>query len=32
LLRDISGNCFERKIDARGSELRIQLPASECAW
>lgn len=32
LLRDINGNCFERKIDAAGSELRIQLPAGDCAW
>jgi hypothetical protein len=32
LLRDINGNCFERKIDQAGTELRIQLPAAECAW
>jgi len=32
LLRDINGNCFERKIDGRGTEMRIQLPAAECAW
>ena len=32
LLRDINGNCFERKTDAGGSELQVQLPASECAW
>ena len=32
LLRDINGYCFERKIDASGTELRIQLPASDCAW
>ena len=32
LLRDIDGNCFERKIDTRGNELRIQLPAADCAW
>ncbi len=32
LLRDINGNCFERKTDANGSELRVQLPAGECAW
>ena len=32
LLRDINGNCFERKIDPAGTELRIQLPATECAW
>ena len=32
LLRDINGNCFERKIDTAGTELRIQLPASDCAW
>jgi len=32
LLRDINGNCFERKIDQAGTELRIQLPATECAW
>jgi hypothetical protein len=32
LLRDINGHCFERKIDAAGTELRVQLPASDCAW
>ncbi|HJP35355.1 MAG: hypothetical protein QF609_09295 [Gammaproteobacteria bacterium] len=32
LLRDIDGNCFERKVDARGNELRTQLAAAECAW
>ena len=32
LLRDINGQCFERKVDAAGTELRIELPASECAW
>ena len=32
LLRDINGSCFERKIDQAGTELRIQLPATECAW
>lgn len=32
LLRDINGNCFERKLDTAGTEMRIQLPASECAW
>lgn len=32
LLRDINGNCFERKIDPQGTELRVELPASECAW
>ena len=32
LLRDINGNCYERKIDQTGTELRIQLLGSECAW
>ena len=32
LLRDINGNCFERNVDSAGTELRVQLPASECAW
>ena len=32
LLRDINGNCFERKIDQAGTELRIQRPATECSW
>ena len=32
LLRDLHGNCFERKTDKAGNELRVQLPASECAW
>ena len=32
LLRDINGNCFERKINSGGTELRIQLPATECDW
>ncbi len=32
LLRDIKGNCFERKLDGHGSELRIALPAADCAW
>lgn len=32
LLRDINGNCYERKIDQAGTELRIQLLDSECAW
>ena len=32
LLRDINGHCFERKIDPAGTELRVELAASECAW
>lgn len=32
LLRDLSGNCYERTTDGAGNELRTQLPASECNW
>lgn len=32
LLRDINGNCFERKLDGQGTEMRVQLPAAACAW
>jgi hypothetical protein len=32
LVRDLSGNCFERRFDRDGNELRVQLPASECDW
>ena len=30
LLRDLEGNCFERVVNARGNEVRIQLDSSEC--
>lgn len=30
LFRDINGRCYERQIDSRGSETRIELPASDC--
>jgi hypothetical protein len=30
LLKDLEGNCFERKPDGNGDEIRVQLEASEC--
>ena len=30
LLRDVNGRCFERNVDSRGNETRIELPASNC--
>lgn len=30
LLRDVEGRCFERSVDGRGVETRIELPASNC--
>ncbi|HIL62927.1 MAG TPA: hypothetical protein EYG42_05695 [Porticoccaceae bacterium] len=30
LLKDLEGNCFERKIDGNDNEIRVQLEASEC--
>lgn len=30
LLKDLEGNCFERKTDSNGDEIRVQLEASEC--
>jgi hypothetical protein len=32
LVRDLDGKCYERSIDDDGTELRRQLPASECDW
>ena len=32
LLKDLQGNCFERKIDGSGNEIRVQLEASECSF
>ena len=32
LLRDLNGDCFERRFDGSGNELRTQLPAAECVW
>ncbi|MDA0823842.1 MAG: hypothetical protein O3C28_15690 [Proteobacteria bacterium] len=32
LLRDINGNCFERKTNQQGTELQVQLPPGECVW
>jgi hypothetical protein len=30
LLRDLEGNCFERIVDKKGDEIRVQLEAQEC--
>ena len=32
LLKDLQGNCFERKSDGNGNEIRVQLEASECSF
>jgi len=32
LLRDLGGNCFEIERRDDGSELRSELPATECNW
>jgi hypothetical protein len=32
LVRDLSGNCYERTTDSAGNELRTELPASACNW
>ncbi len=32
LLRDLEGRCWEKQLDDRGDELRIELPAEECDW
>jgi hypothetical protein len=32
LVRDLDGNCYERSVEDDGTELRRQLPASECDW
>ncbi len=32
LVRDLDGNCFERRFDRDGTELRSQIPATKCDW
>jgi hypothetical protein len=32
LVRDLGGNCFEQRFDRNGTELRSQIPATECDW
>jgi hypothetical protein len=32
LIRDLSGNCYERTTDGAGNELRTELPPGDCNW